>query len=91
MKKIVLLGTGRPPKVEKTAFCGIFLRKEGLNQKITLHKLVLEFICMANRLVCIVYFLDTSLLSSKNAFFYFWIPSSAQYNNFFSWPKNIYF
>ena len=43
------MGTFRPPKVEKTAFFGIFLRKEGLNKKITLRKLVLEFNFMANR------------------------------------------
>ena len=48
-KKIVVPGTFRPPKVEKTAFFGIFLRKEGLNQKIALRKLVLEFNFMANR------------------------------------------
>ena len=48
-KKILGLGTFRPPKVEKTAFFGIFLRKEGLNQKIALRKLVLEFNFMANR------------------------------------------
>ena len=35
--------------MEKTAFFGIFLRKEGLNQKIALRKLVLEFNFMANR------------------------------------------
>ena len=48
-KKILGLGTFRPPKVEKTAFFGHFLRKEGLNQKIALRKLVLEFNFMAYR------------------------------------------
>ena len=48
-KKNFTLGTFRPPKVEKTAFFGSFLGKEGLNQKITLRKLVLEFNFKANR------------------------------------------
>ena len=47
-KKKFTLGTFKPPKVEKTAFFGSFLRKEGLNKKMTLCKLVLEFNFMAN-------------------------------------------
>ena len=37
-KKKLVPGTFKPPKVEKSAFFGIFLRKEGLNQKIALRK-----------------------------------------------------
>ena len=47
-KFFFVLGTFRPPKVEKTAFFGSFLGKEGLNQKNALRKLVLEFNFMAN-------------------------------------------
>ena len=43
------MGTFRPPKVEKSAFFGIFLRKEGPNQKIALRKKVLEFNFIADR------------------------------------------
>ena len=37
-KKKLVPGTFKPPKVEKSAFFGIFLRKEGPNQKIALRK-----------------------------------------------------
>ena len=49
MKKNCCTGHWKASKSGKIAFFGIFLRKEGLNQKIALRKLVLEFNFMANR------------------------------------------
>ena len=76
-KKIFVMGTFRPPKMEKTAFFGIFLRKEGPNQKIALRKKVLEFNFIADRALkkwkCWIFWKNLKNLAKCRKFWKFWI------------------